>query len=41
MLDKRDFVYNAKRNELRCPPGKKAIWRRAIEDERGLIQHKH
>jgi transposase len=26
-FDKRDFVYNAKRNEYRCPAGKRAIWR--------------
>jgi transposase len=26
-FDKRDFVYNAKRDEYRCPAGKRAIWR--------------
>jgi len=26
-FDKRDFVYNAKRNEYRCPAGERAIWR--------------
>jgi len=41
LFDKRDFVYDAKRNEFRCPAGKKAIWRRAIEDGRGHIQHKY
>ena len=39
--DKRDFIYDARRNEFRCPAGKKAIWRRAIKDERGQIQHKY
>ena len=28
-FDKRDFVYNAKRNEYRCPAGQRAIWRSA------------
>jgi len=26
-FDKRDFVFNAKRNEYRCPAGERAIWR--------------
>jgi hypothetical protein len=26
-FDKRDFVYNPKRDEYRCPAGKRAIWR--------------
>jgi hypothetical protein len=26
-FDKRDFVYNARRNEYRCPAGERAIWR--------------
>lgn len=26
-FDKRDFIYNAKRNEYRCPAGERAIWR--------------
>jgi hypothetical protein len=26
-FDKRDFVYNAKRDEYRCPAGERAIWR--------------
>ncbi len=25
-FDKRDFVYSAKRDEYRCPTGKRAIW---------------
>ncbi len=41
MFDKRDFIYNAKRDEFRCPAGKRAIWRRAIEDDRGQLQHKY
>ena len=32
-FDKRDFVYDAKRNEYRCPAGERAIWRFAtVED---------
>jgi len=41
LFDKRDFVYNARRDEFRCPAGKRAVWRRAVEDDRGLIQHKY
>ena len=26
-FDKRDFLYNAKRNEYRCPAGERAVWR--------------
>jgi transposase len=26
-FDKRDFVYNRKRDEYRCPAGKRAVWR--------------
>jgi hypothetical protein len=39
-FDKRDFVYDAKRNEYRCPAGKRAIWRFAVV-ERGLTIHKY
>ena len=39
-FDKRDFVYNAKRDEYKCPAGERAIWRfTAVED--GLTQHKY
>ena len=41
LFDKRDFIYNAKRDEFRCPAGKRAIWRRAIPDDRGQMQHKY
>jgi hypothetical protein len=41
LFDKRYFVYNAKRDEFRCPAGKRVIWRRAIDDGRGQIQHKY
>ena len=26
-FDKRDFVYDAKRDEYRCPAGERAVWR--------------
>lgn len=39
-FDKRDFVYNAKRNEYRCPAGKRAIWRFSTV-EHGLTIHKY
>ena len=39
-FDKRDFVYNAKRDEYKCPAGERAIWRfTTVED--GLTQHKY
>jgi transposase len=39
-FDKRDFVYNAKRNDYRCPAGERAIWRfSTVED--GLKIHKY
>jgi transposase len=39
-FDKRDFVYNVKRNEYRCPAGERAIWRfSTVED--GLKIHKY
>ena len=41
LFDKRDFIYNAKRDEYRCPAGKRAIWHRAVDDGRGQIQHKY
>ena len=39
-FDKRDFVYNAKRDEYRCPAGERAIWRFSRE-ERGLKIHRY
>jgi len=39
-FDKRDFVYDAKRNEYRCPAGERAVWRFAVV-ERGLTIHKY
>ena len=39
-FDKRDFVYDAKRNEYRCPAGKRAIWRFAVV-EHGQTIHKY
>jgi len=39
-FDKRDFIYNAKRNEYRCPAGERAIWRFSTV-EGGLKIHKY
>ena len=39
-FDKRDFVYNAKRNEYRCPAGERAIWRFSTV-EHGLRLHRY
>jgi hypothetical protein len=39
-FDKRDFVYNTKRDEYRCPAGKRAICRMATQ-ERGLTVHSY
>jgi transposase len=37
-FDKRDFSYNKRRDEYRCPAGKRAVWRFSrIED--GLMMH--
>jgi transposase len=39
-FDKRDFVYNAKRDEYRCPAGERAIYRyTSVQD--GLTQHRY
>ena len=39
-FDKRDFHYDAKRDEYRCPAGERAIWRfRSVE--KGLVIHKY
>jgi len=39
-FDKRDFVYNAKRDAYRCPAGQWAIWR-CTSVERGLTNYKY
>lgn len=39
-FDKRDFIYNAERDEYRCPAGERAIWRMtSVED--GLTLHRY
>jgi len=39
-FDKRDFVYDARRDEYRCPAGERAIWRmRTVE--KGLTLHRY
>jgi len=40
LFDKRDFIYNAKRDEFRCPAGKRAIWRMTTE-EHGMKLHRY
>jgi transposase len=40
LFDKSDFIYNAKRDEYRCPAGKRAIWRMTNE-ERGQVLHRY
>ena len=39
-FDKRDFTYDADRNEYRCPAGERAIWRMTIV-ERGQTLHRY
>jgi transposase len=39
-FDKRDFVYNAKHNEYRCPAGERAIWRMTTVED-GLTLHRY
>jgi transposase len=39
-FDKRDFVYDASRNEYRCPAGERAIWRMTTV-ERGLTLYRY
>jgi len=39
-FDKRDFNYDADRNEYRCPAGERAIWRMTIV-ERGQTLHRY
>lgn len=37
---KEDFIYDAQKNEYRCPAGQRLIWRFATQ-EKGLTQHKY
>jgi transposase len=39
-FDKRDFIYDAQRDEYRCPTGQIAIYR-YTSDERGKTQHRY
>jgi transposase len=39
-FDKRDFVYNARRDEYRCPAGERAIWRMTTI-EHGQTLHRY
>jgi len=39
-FDKRDFHYNPRRDEYRCPAGERAIWRYSGEQD-GMIQHRY
>jgi transposase len=39
-FDKRDFVYNAERDEYRCPAGERAVWRFSTV-EHNLTIHKY
>ena len=39
-FDKRDFRYNPRRDEYRCPAGERAIWRYSGEQD-GMIQHRY
>lgn len=39
-FDKRDFIYDAQRNEYRCPAGERAIWRMTTV-EGGLTLHRY
>ena len=39
-FDKRDFIYDAKRDEYRCPAGERAVWRFSTV-EKGLTIHKY
>ena len=39
-FDKRDFIYNADRDEYRCPAGERAIWRMVtVEDRRKMHRY--
>ena len=39
-FDKRDFIYNAERDEYRCPAGERAIWRMTTV-ENGRTMHRY
>jgi len=39
-FDKRDFRYDAKRDEYRCPAGERAVWRMTTV-ERGMTLHRY
>jgi hypothetical protein len=38
-FDKRDFIYDSKRDEYRCPAGERAIWRQTTI-EKGMTLHR-
>jgi transposase len=40
LFDKRDFVYDPKRDEYRCPAGERAVWRMTKVD-RGRTHHRY
>jgi hypothetical protein len=39
-FDKRDIIFDAERNEYRCPAGERAIWRMTTV-ERGMTLHRY
>lgn len=39
-FDRADFIYNAQKNEYRCPAGQHLIWRYASLQD-GLVQHRY
>jgi transposase len=39
-FDKRDFIYDSKRDEYRCPAGERAIWRQTTI-EKGMTLHRY
>ena len=39
-FDKRDFIYDAQRDEYRCPAGERAIWRMTTVEE-GMTLHRY
>ena len=40
LFDKRDFIYDPKRDDYRCPAGERAIWRMTKVD-RGRLHHRY
>ena len=40
-FDKRDFRYNSRRDEYRCPAGQRAIWRLHSDRGRPDVQHRY